>query len=68
MDGVPTKVKTIVVSAQHNSDISISTIEMDVINNVINKVVPKDLIDDDTNIFVNPTGQFIIEDQLEILD
>ncbi|HHT38728.1 MAG TPA: methionine adenosyltransferase [Mollicutes bacterium] len=60
VDGVPTKVKTIVVSAQHNSDISISTIEMDVINNVINKVVPKDLIDDDTNIFVNPTGQFII--------
>ena len=60
VNGIPRKVDTIVVSAQHDPDITIDVLERDIITNVVNKVIPKELIDNTTNILINPTGRFII--------
>jgi S-adenosylmethionine synthetase len=56
----PVRVEAIVVSAQHCEDAQLETIREDVINHVILPVIPGNLIDGDTKIFVNPTGRFVI--------
>ncbi|MBQ9594534.1 MAG: methionine adenosyltransferase [Synergistaceae bacterium] len=50
---------TIVVSAQHHPEASLAQIRSDIIEHVINPIVPADLIDNNTRIFVNPTGRFV---------
>ena len=60
IDGVPKRVDTIVVSSQHSPEIDAATIRKDIIENVIFPVVPKELIDGKVNIYVNPTGRFVI--------
>ena len=59
-DGKPVAVDTIVISTQHDEDVSLAEIRKDLIAEVINKVVPKELLSDKTRIFVNPTGKFVI--------
>lgn len=59
-NGKPVKITSVVVSTQHNPDVSLSQIREDIIKYVINKVIPKKLIRKDTKIFVNPTGKFVI--------
>ena len=59
-DDIPKRVDTIVVSAQHSGDVSLETIREDVIREVIGPIVPKDMVDDETKIFVNPTGRFVV--------
>ena len=59
-DGKPVAVDTIVISTQHDEDVSLDQIRKDLIAEVINKVVPKELLSDKTRIFVNPTGKFVI--------
>ncbi len=59
-DGVPVRVHTIVVSAQHASDVSLSTIRKDVVSQVIHKSIPPELIDEETRILVNATGRFVV--------
>ncbi|MDY4416019.1 methionine adenosyltransferase [Selenomonas sp.] len=59
-DGKPVAVDTIVISTQHDEDVSLEQIRKDLIAEVINKVVPKELLSDKTRIFVNPTGKFVI--------
>ena len=59
-DDIPKRVDTIVVSAQHSGDVSLETIREDVIREVICPIVPKDMVDDETKIFVNPTGRFVV--------
>lgn len=54
------RVDTIVVSAQHSPDVSQEQIHQDIKEHVISKVIPKELIDEKTKIYINPTGQFII--------
>lgn len=54
------RIDTVVVSTQHDDDIPLSKIREDIINEVIKPVIPAELIDDDTKIFVNPTGRFVI--------
>ena len=54
------RVDTVVVSTQHDDDIPLSRIREDIINEVIKPVIPAELMDDDTKIFVNPTGRFVI--------
>ena len=60
IDGVPKRVDTIVVSSQHSPEVDSQTIRKDIIENVILPVVPKELIDGKLNIYVNPTGRFVI--------
>ena len=57
--GKPKRVHTLVVSTQHAADVSQEKIAEDVREHVINAVVPADLIDDKTRIFVNPSGRFV---------
>ena len=60
IDGVPTRVDTIVVSSQHSDEIDSDTIRKDIIENVILPIIPKNLLDGKVNIYVNPTGRFVI--------
>ena len=60
VDGKPVRVEAIVVSSQHSADVSLETIRRDVIEKVIMPIVPNEMIDENTKIFVNPTGRFVI--------
>ncbi len=59
-NGVPRRVDSVVIGAQHNPDVSRSQIEKDIIEQVIKVVVPARLIDDKTKFYVNATGRFVI--------
>lgn len=56
----PVRIDTIVISTQHHPDITIEQIEKDIKAVVIDAVVPKELLDEDTKYFINPTGSFIV--------
>lgn len=56
----PCRIDTIVLSTQHSSDVDSATIARDMINHVIRKVVPLNLLDDKTKYYINPTGRFEI--------
>ena len=58
--GKPRRVETVLVSTQHSPDISHSDIREGVIEEVIHQVIPPDMWDDGTKVFVNPTGRFVI--------
>ena len=60
IDGVPTRVDTVVVSSQHDPEVSIEKIREDVIREVITPIIPKELCSDGIKIFVNPTGRFVV--------
>ena len=60
VDGVPTRVDTIVISSQHSAEIDSATIRKDIIEQVILPIVPTSLMDGKVNIYVNPTGRFVI--------
>ncbi len=60
VDGVPARVDTVVVSSQHSADVELETIREDIIRHVITPIVPAHLIDEETKIYVNPTGRFVI--------
>ena len=57
--GAPKRVDTIVISSQHSADVSLDQIRSDIVKYVINPIVPENLLDDDTIIYVNPTGRFV---------
>lgn len=57
--GAPKRVDTIVISSQHSSDVSLDQIRSDIVKYVIKPIVPENLLDDDTIIYVNPTGRFV---------
>ena len=59
-NGAPKRVDTIVVSTQHKPDVTHETIREAVIEEVIKKVIPRDMIDGDTKYFINPTGKFVV--------
>ena len=59
-NGVPRRVDSVVIGAQHDDDVSYAQIEKDVIEQVIRVVVPASLIDDKTRFYVNATGRFVI--------
>ena len=56
----PVRVDTIVISTQHAPEASLEQIRKDMIELVIKPIVPADLLDDKTKIYVNPTGRFVI--------
>ena len=57
--GIPKRVHTVVMSAQHNPEVSQSVIERDLVDFVAKDVIPNDLIDDDTRWVINPSGRFV---------
>ena len=59
-DGKPVRVDTIVISSQHAADAEPDDIRRDIIENVITPVIPAELMDEETKIYVNPTGRFVI--------
>jgi S-adenosylmethionine synthetase len=58
--GKPVRVDTVVVSTQHEPDVDQASVRRDVVNSVINEVIPAALLDGQTKIYVNPTGNFVI--------
>lgn len=59
-DDKPLRVHTVVISSQHDAAVDQETIKKDIIEHVIKPVIPKELLDDDTRYFINPTGRFVI--------
>ena len=59
-DNKPKRIDTIVVSIQHKEDVVLESLKLDIIENVIKKVVPINLLDENTRYLVNPTGRFVI--------
>ncbi|OQA58242.1 MAG: S-adenosylmethionine synthase [Candidatus Omnitrophica bacterium ADurb.Bin277] len=57
-DEKPARVEAVVLSSQHDGDVMLPTIQKDLTEKVIKKVIPADLWDKDTKIFINPTGRF----------
>ncbi|MFD1455847.1 methionine adenosyltransferase [Levilactobacillus lanxiensis] len=56
----PLRVDTVVLSTQHDPDVTLDQIRQDVIDQVIKPVIPAELLDDKTKYFINPTGRFVI--------
>ena len=59
-DDVPVRIDAIVVSSQHSADTELEQIRKDVIEHVIKPVIPAKYIDENTKIYVNPTGRFVV--------
>ena len=57
---IPKRIETILISTQHLEGISQEKIREDIVREVIKKVVPEKMIDEETKIYVNPTGRFVI--------
>ncbi|MBV9760059.1 MAG: methionine adenosyltransferase [Acidobacteriaceae bacterium] len=60
VDGKPRRVDAVVVSTQHDDDVSSAQIESDVKKHIINRVIPSEMIDSQTKFHINPTGRFVI--------
>jgi S-adenosylmethionine synthetase len=58
--GQPVRVDTVVISTQHSPSVSNEEIRETVINKIIKQVIPANLLDENTRIFVNPTGRFVV--------
>ncbi len=59
-NGIPKRVDSVVIGAQHNPDVSRDKIEQDIVEQVIRAVIPSSLMDDRTRFYVNATGRFVI--------
>lgn len=59
-NGIPTRVDAVVVSSQHADSVGLDRIREDIIREVITPTVPEGFIDENTKIFVNPTGRFVV--------
>ena len=59
-EGRPVRVDTVVVSAQHRPDVAMEKIRQDIREKVIEAVIPPQLLDDQTRIYINPTGRFVV--------
>jgi S-adenosylmethionine synthetase len=59
-DGTPKRVDAVVISSQHKPDVTYEELKESIINEVIKKTIPKEMIDGDTKYFINPTGKFVV--------
>ena len=56
----PIRVDTVVVSSQHMPDVTYENLKEGIIEEVVRKVIPSELLDEDTKYFINPTGRFVV--------
>lgn len=59
-DNTPKRIEAVVISTQHSPEVSQTELAEAVIQHVINPVIPSELVDKDTKIFINPTGRFVV--------
>ena len=59
-DGKPSRLDAVVISTQHDPDITQEQIHEDIKREVFDKILPADMVDDETKFFINPTGRFVI--------
>lgn len=57
---MPARIDTVVVSTQHDPDVTLEQIRKDILKYVVQAVIPGDLLDENTKYFINPTGRFVI--------
>ncbi len=60
VDDKPTRIDTVVISTQHNPDVSYETLQEAVIAEVVKPILPAELLDKDTKYLINPTGRFVV--------
>ena len=56
----PVRIEAVVVSSQHSADVELEQIREDIIDHVIKPVLPAEFLDENTKIYVNPTGRFVV--------
>ena len=59
-NNIPIRIDTIVVSTQHKENTDLNILKKDIKEKVINKIVPSNLLDENTKYYINPTGRFVI--------
>ncbi len=59
-DGKPARIEAVVVSSQHSAEVSLETLRADIEEKVIKAIIPADFMDENTKIYINPTGRFVI--------
>ena len=59
-NGKPVRVDTVVISSQHSAEVTLEQIREDLIREVIDPIVPADMMDGETKIYINPTGRFVV--------
>jgi len=59
-DNTPKRVAAVVVSTQHSPEVELHQIRYDIIEHVIKPIIPAELMDEETRIYVNPTGRFVV--------
>jgi S-adenosylmethionine synthetase len=59
-NGKPVRVDTIVVSTQHSPTVTNETLREDITEKIVNKVIPKEMMDGKTRVLINPTGRFVV--------
>ena len=59
-DGVATRVDAVVVSTQHKDEVTLEQLRADILEYVIKPTIPENLLDENTKIFINPTGRFVV--------
>jgi S-adenosylmethionine synthetase len=60
INGKPIRVDAVVVSSQHAPDVTYETLREGIVEEVVNKVIPAELLDENTKYFINPTGRFVV--------
>ena len=58
--GVPSGIDAVVVSTQHDEDVSMQDLRVDIKREVIDAVIPADMMDESTKLYINPTGRFVL--------
>jgi S-adenosylmethionine synthetase len=59
-NGKPVRVDTVVVSTQHSSTVSNDTLREDIVDKIVHRVIPQEMMDSKTRVLINPTGRFVV--------